>query len=216
MNNEKYGQYIKNLINMQPYGVPIYSEKVAEEVALHFHISTEKAKQITNVTLKRIADNDGIERFHKGIYYKAKNTAFGKQRLNNDAVVYDMLTKSGNKIIGYETGPSLLNKIGLTTLVPKKSNVATNLHNKRFSFENNVIVKKPIAEVKNENVRYLQALDVIALTDKISVDADNPNEVIRTFLNKNDVDKDRLILYARKHYNESVLVKTIDITLGDL
>ncbi len=216
MLKEIYAQYIVDYVINEPYNKPIFTEMVSLAVADKFNIDFKKAKGITNVNLKRIADAEEVERFQKGIYYKAKMTTFGKKKLNPDLMAIEILIKNGDDIIGYETGPSLFNKIGLTTQVPRNYFIATNLYAKQLKFGKNVVVKKPAVSVGRDNFRYLQALDIIAGLDKIPIDASEPIKIIKNFINENNVDKDKIILTARQHYNDNVLKQTIDIVLGGM
>ena len=211
-----YGKFIIEYVNNESFNKPIYTDAVAEAVAMEFDIDLGKAKTITNVNLKRIVDNGRLERFHKGIYYQAKETLFGKKRLNADAVAIDMFVKKGERIIGYETGPSLFNKIGLTTQIPKNYYIATNLYTKRLNYGRNVVIKKPVTEIENSNVKYLQALDVIANLDKIPIDTEEPIKIVRDFISQSGIENNKMILMARKFYGENVLVSTVDIILGGL
>jgi predicted transcriptional regulator of viral defense system len=104
-------------------------------MAREYAIPVHKAKPITNVTLKRLADRGVIERFQKGVYYRVKQTVFGKARPSEDILEAQLLTRRGNEIIGYETGFSLMNKLGLTTLVPKKREIATNAYRMLMSMK---------------------------------------------------------------------------------
>jgi len=69
-----------------PYGKPLQTDIIAEAMAEEYAISVHKAKPITNVTLKRLADKGRIEHFQKGVYYRAKQTVFGKTRPNVEAL----------------------------------------------------------------------------------------------------------------------------------
>ncbi|MEL7565474.1 MAG: hypothetical protein AAGU27_11380 [Dehalobacterium sp.] len=63
-----YGEFIMNKIADIPYGQPFQTDIIAEAMAEEYAISVHKAKSITNVTLKRLADKGQIERFQKGVY----------------------------------------------------------------------------------------------------------------------------------------------------
>lgn len=215
MENEGYGKYIVDYVNKIEYDKPIYTDFVAENVSKKYNIDIKKAKDITNVNLKRIFDKGNIERFQKGIYYKAKKTPFGKKSINPDIVALDKLLKKDNEVIGYESGPGLLNKIGLTTQMPKNYYVTTNIYKNKPLFAKNIVVKKPIIEVKNDNYNYLQVLDIISDLDKFPVDAENPEQIIRDYIMMNNISNEKLILLARKYCSSKVLLKTIDITLGE-
>ena len=216
MEKINYNEFITNYLTGQHFGVPIYSETVAQVLAGEFNLPLPGAKTVTNMALKRAADNGTIERFTKGIYYKTKETPFGKKKLNENAVAVDVLTRDGDNLVGYETGPSLYNKVGLTTQIPKCYYIATNLYTKRLTFGKNVVARKPVTEVNPDNIRYLQTLDIIAELDKTPVDAEFPATIIRGFAEKNDCKPERAVVIARQFYPVQVLQTAVDIFLGGI
>ncbi len=63
--------------------------------------------------LNRLANSDKIEKLFKGKYYKPETTAFGTLEPAFNQIVKDLLEKR-DKIIGYLTGYSIYNQLGLT------------------------------------------------------------------------------------------------------
>lgn len=205
-----YGEFITNKIADIPYGQPFQTDIIAEAMAEEYAIPAHKAKPITNVTMKRLADRGLIERFQKGVYYRAKQTVFGKARPNVDIFEAQLLTRRGNEIIGYETGLSLMNKIGLTTLVPKKREIATNAYRKNIN-NRYIITRKPVITVNAGNYRYLQLLDVIRDLPEAPVDAENPKALLHAFAEKNGLDIFKTLTYARQHYPQKTLLNLVDV-----
>lgn len=205
-----YGEFIMNKIANIPYGQPFQTDIIAEAIAEEYAIPVHKAKPITNVTLKRLADRGLIERFQKGVYYCAKQTVFGKARPSEDILEAQLLTRRGNEIIGYETGLSLMNKIGLTTLVPKKREIATNAYRKNIN-DRYIIARKPVITVNAGNFRYLQLLDIIRDLPEAPVDAENPEALLHAFAEKNGLDTVETLTYARQHYPQKTLLNLIDV-----
>ena len=205
-----YGEFITNKIAVIPYGQPFQTDIIAEAMAEEYAIPVHKAKPITNVTLKRLADRGLIERFQKGVYYSAKQTVFGKACPSEDILEAQLLTRRGNEIIGYETGLSLMNKIGLTTLVPKKREIATNAYRKNIN-DRYIIARKPVITVNAGNFRYLQLLDVIRDLPEAPVDAENPKALLHAFAEKNGLDTLETLTYARQHYPQKTLLNLVDV-----
>ena len=73
-------------------------------------------------------------------------------------------------------------------------------------------MKPPIA-VHSENDRYLQILDTILDLDRAPVDAAHPVDILKNAVRTLTLDTDTLILLARKHYSNKILIRTIDIIL---
>lgn len=205
-----YSEFITNKIADIPYGQPFQTDIIAEAMAEEYAIPVHKAKPITNVTLKRLADRGLIERFQKGVYYRAKQTVFGKARPSEELLEAQLLTRRGNEIIGYETGLSLMNNIGLTTLVPKKREIATNAYRKNIN-DRYIIARKPVITVNAGNFRYLQLLDVIRDLPEAPVDAENPKALLHTFVEKNRLDTVETLKYARQHYPQKTLLNLVDV-----
>lgn len=210
MENLTYGEFITNKIADIPYGQAFRTDVIAKAMAEEYKFSIQKAKPITNVTLKRLADKGLIERFQKGVYFHARQTVFGAARPSEELIEMQLLTRRDSEIIGYETGFSLMNIIGLTTLVPAKREIATNAYrrnvNARF-----IIVKKPVATVNAENFRYLQFLDVIRDLPKAHIDAENPRALLRAFAKRNDLDTVKILKYARHYYPQKTLLDLVDV-----
>lgn len=205
-----YGKFITNKIADIPYGQAFRTDILAEAMAEEYKFPIQKAKPLTNVTLKRLADKGLIERFQKGVYYRARQTVFGTARPSEELIEAQLLTRRGGEIIGYETGFSLMNKIGLTTLVPAKREIATNAYRRNVG-DRSIIVKKPVVTVNARNFRYLQFLDVIRDLPKAHVDTENPRALLRAFAKSNELDTVKALTYARQHYPQKTLLDLVDV-----
>ena len=120
-----------------------------------------------------------------------------------------LLTRRGDEIIGYETGLSFMNKIGLTTLVPKKREIATNAYRKNIN-DRYIIVRKPVITVNASNFRYLQFLDVIRNLPEAPVDAENPGAAA-CLCGNNGLDMVETLTYVRRHYPQKTLLNLVDV-----
>lgn len=219
MEQIKYGQYITDIIHRLPTGVPIYTKNIAEALAEQFKIDLGKAKGLVNVNLKRIVDVNNLERFQKGVYYKAKVTPFGKTRLNPALLARDIYIYNNGRIIGYETGASFLNKIGLTTQIAKYKYYATNVfkqNGSRVEKKLNVVIRRPPLAITEENYRYLQLLDAIENKDKVPIDALHPENIIRDYIKNNNLDFEKLVAFASKYYRKETLLRIGEIAASEL
>jgi hypothetical protein len=214
-----YGQYIADIILRSPIGVPIYTENIAEEIANQYQIDLEKAKGLVNVNLKRIADSNDLERYQKGVYYKAQTTPFGKTKLNPAYIARDAYIYKNGMTIGYETGASFLNKIGLTTQIAKYKYYATNVfkqNGSRVEEKLNVVLRKPKLEVTEENYQYQQLLDAVENRDKIPIDACYSERIILDYIENNSLDFKKLVAYASKYYRKETLLRIGEIAASEL
>lgn len=216
MKHAGYGDFISTCLYEMEFSKPIYTGQIAEQVADQFHIEIQQAKGVVNNYLKRLADKGSLHRMEKGMYCKVKQTLFGELLPDMEKVLCEQLIFAGNQIIGYETGPSYSNKIGLCSWMPREQYIATNRYRKQIPNQMKIKVCRPRAEISTENHKYLQALDMIQEMDELPIDAPEPEKIIREVLVKNQLQNEILILLARKYYKQKTLFRTIDIALEGL
>jgi hypothetical protein len=214
MNTQGYGQYIEKQINEWTIRKPVTSVAVAASLADAFDIDINNARKITNVNMKRLADKGELLRVQRGVYGRIKDTSFGKVTPRPDDILAGILLHDGINVIGYIVGPTLLNRLGLSTIMPADSHIATNRYRCRLPDNTRIRIYKPIITVTDENAPYLQALETFMAIDKYSVDTEQPNEVLRAMLLRHNIDNEKLIFYAWRHCRHKTLLKTIDIVLG--
>ncbi len=219
MKQTGYSEFIIEYVNKATPGVAIYTEDTARAVATHFGTSVEQAKKVVNVTLKRLMDreNNLLIRFDKGIYYKPKMTAFGPSKLNPMQVFIETYIKKGMKVFGYETGPSLLNQMGLTTQIPKYRYFATNRcqrYGDHVDTKLKVILRRPLMNVNEETRPYLQLLDAIENKDRTPVDVENAQGRLAKFVVQNNLDFKKLIAYARRYYSKEVVWQIAELAVS--
>lgn len=213
MEYKGYREYIIETIGHTPYGIAIFPENIAKVLTEQFAIPFEQAKKVTNVNLKRLADKEEIERLQKGIYYKAKLTVFGKTKPNMDTVMSQILTLRDEDIIGYETGASFHNSIGLITLMPRMKEIATNRYRTKMDVNCHIITRKPVTRVDKNNYKYLQFLDTVDELPTAYVDAENPYQLLNDYVEKQNLDKLKLIYIAKEYYPQKTLLRLLDIIL---
>jgi len=209
-----FGQYIQNQIQEWPAKKPITTKEITLSLADAFNIGMENAQKITNVNMKRLADKGALTRVQKGVYGKVRETQFGKLNPRPDEIMTGFLLREGECVIGYITGPTLLNALGLCTQIPADRHIATNRYRYRLPDGTRIRVYKPILPVDNENVLYLQALEAFMAMEQYPVDTARPDEILRSMLQNGNIDNEKLIWYARCHCRQKTLLKTIDIALG--
>jgi hypothetical protein len=208
---EKYAPFIAALIEQIPAGTPIFTFEIVKKMAEEFNIELKRAKTIVNTNLNRLKENGVIENYRRGIYYKPKNTAFGKSHLNPNQVITKMFVKPNNEeVVGYETGASLIHRLGLTTQMPKYKFIATNTTQPRVIDDLQVVIRKPHLKVTKENYIYLQVLDIIENKDGVVLDIPEPLKAINTIIEKNKLDFAKLCGIATT-YTEKVVVNLAKI-----
>jgi hypothetical protein len=117
--------------------------------------------------LNRMVVSGKIAKLAKGKYYKPESTPFGNLEPNQYQVVKDLLEDDG-KTIGYLTGYSIYNQLGLTTQISNtiqigRNDIRPSLNRDRYSIK---FVKQKNTITK-ENIPLLQLLDAIKYIKKI-------------------------------------------------
>ena len=206
-----YSSYITDRIAQSNAGDIFYPDMFADELCVQFSLPEEQAHKIVNNKLKRLADSGIITRIQKGVYYKPQQTVFGATKPNLTQYAIQSLTKKDGQIIGYETGASFMNRIGLSTLIPKNIEIASNDYRRKSLEKYCITVKRPAAYITSENYRYLQMLDVIDALPTAHTDVECSADSLHALLRKQMMDPLTLILTARKYYSAQTTMRTIDI-----
>jgi len=154
----KISEYIAATIDRLPKGyVFTYSDFDAEA----------NKKEAVIKALNRLVESGKIAKLSKGKYYKPENTPFGNLQPNQRQVVKDLL-EDGSKIIGYLTGYSIFNKLGLTSQVSNIIQIGKNEIRPKFKRERYTIsFIKQKNTITKENIPLLQILDAIRYIKKI-------------------------------------------------
>ena len=213
--NMTYNTYIGDIIANIPFGIPFFTGDIINELSNELNLPKNEIKSVVNLNLKRYADENIIERIQKGIYYKPKMTVFGKTKPPLDLAIAEMCTKLEGEVIGYLGGETLLNQLGLSTLLPKEKVIVTNKHRTKVMENTHVILKKPVTEINSTNYRYLQIIDVIAMLEFAFIDVLNPIDIVLDFIEKYDLNKMELLKYAKRHYTNKILLATLNILLEE-
>ncbi|VAX23389.1 hypothetical protein MNBD_IGNAVI01-2490, partial [hydrothermal vent metagenome] len=162
----KTTEYIAFTINRFPKGYVFTYEDFVTKV---------NKKEAIIKALNRMAVSGKISKLSKGKYYKPEKTAFGTLQPEQYQIVKDLLEQNG-KTIGYLTGYSIYNQLGLTTQVSNVIQIGKNEIRSAFTrgrFKISFIKQKN--NITKENIPLLQILDAIRYIKKIP---DSTNEFV--------------------------------------
>ena len=154
----KKSEYIAQTINKLPKGYIFTYRDFMPKV---------EAKEAVIKALNRMAAKGKIAKFGKGKYYKPENTDFGILEPKQYQIVRD-LVEDGGKAIGYLTGYSIYNSLGLTTQVSNIIQIGRNVIRpkmKRLGYTIIFVRQKNI--ITKDSVSLLQLLDCIRFIKKI-------------------------------------------------
>ncbi|WP_069660385.1 DUF6088 family protein [Arcticibacter eurypsychrophilus] len=154
----KITDYISSTIDRLPKGY----------IFTYVDFTTEVSKKEAIIkALNRMAASGKIAKLSKGKFYKPENTPFGNLQPNQAQVVKDLLEDDG-KIIGYLTGYSVYNQLGLTTQVSNTIQIGKNQIRPNFKRERYMIAFiKQNNTITKENIPLLQLLDAVRYIKKI-------------------------------------------------
>lgn len=154
----KVTEYVQDKINNLPKGYVFTYEDF---------ISTANKQEAVIKTLNRLAKAGKISKLSKGKFYKPEQSPFGDLLPDEYQIVKDLVEKDG-KLIGYITGPSIYNQLGLTTQLSNVIQIGgPNVRpaTKRGKYKLTFVRQKNT--LSKENIPLLQILDAIKNIKKI-------------------------------------------------
>lgn len=141
--------------------------------------------------LKRLTDSNMLCRFDAGIYFFPKKDLFGGEKtLTAETVALHKYVRRRGRRVGYYSGYTLANRMGLSTQVPLTEEITSNFapaQVRELKIKNRTyVLRRPVVEVTDENVAVLQFLDCLKDLEKC---AEEEPEVCGRILTR----------YAREH-----------------
>ena len=179
------------LQNEYPMNVPIFMGDIEARLGM-------QAASVRQ-SFKRLVDRGVLARFAAGIYYFPQpSKIFKSVPLDIEKVIFNKYIEYKGKTIGYYTGITLANIVGLTTQIAAEKCIATNeetsrgrvvnVKNRRFR------LKKPRMVVNAENRDALMILDLVSEALKYSeYSADETAARLRNYARGRNVSKEVIV-----------------------
>lgn len=204
------GEYVGGV----DYRIPIFTNDIYKYVETRI---PDVRKDVLNEYVTRYAkSNPEFVRYQKGIYYKTVTTPFGKVGISYTELIKRMYLMDGDEVFGYETGPSFMNKIGLTTQMPTHTYLVTERTRVVVAEDNDrLLLFKPIIKVTKDNFRYLQFLDLLDNRMKVRIEAENYQEILRNYVDKYKLNFELLLCYARYYKNNKIYGRIAELARGE-
>ena len=202
-------ELIDKYVNKYDIGTPIYSKDICEYVLALYYTNVNVINEYINRYEEK---HDDFIRYRKGIYYRAVKTPFGFSKIDYNKLINDLYLCDIDQVYGYISGPTLANKIGLTTQMAKEEYIVTN-NNRVVSDIDNIKLIKPPVIVTRDNYKILQVLDLLLNKYDVYYDCENPNKVIYNYIIDNNINFENLLYYS-KYYNKTVLFKLQEVCLS--
>lgn len=154
----KTSDFVAFGVNKLPNGYIFTYESLVDDV---------NKREAVIKALNRMVSAGKLAKLAKGKYYKPEQTPFGALLPDVTQVVKDLLEDDG-KLIGYLTGFSIYNKLGLTTQVSNVIQIGRNDIRSSFQRERYTIsFVKQKNTITKDNIPLLQILDSIRYIKKI-------------------------------------------------
>ena len=204
-----YVEFVYEELKKEQTGSPIYTGKIAANIEKTFNLEPKAAAAATAVAFKRILDGKvmpNLRIYQKGIYYRTVTTAFGETGINKEQLIADKYLLPD---IGYETGPAILHRMGLTTQMPRERLLAANMakNGMRFDKKLGVVVRPPKTEVTAGNKIYLQILDVLDMMKHTPVDEEQSYLVVAKHILKRKLKYNVLLTLSDRYYNRRTVLQ---------
>ena len=151
--------------------------------------------------LNRMVAAGKIAKLSKGKYYKPETTPFGTLQPDRSQVVKDLLEENGKKV-GYLTGYSIYNSLGLTTQLSNVIQIGKNVVRPAFKRgQYTISFIKQNNNITKDNIPLLQILDAIRYIQKIPDTTISKSSKRLSFILKNlsDTEKSTLVRLALKY-----------------
>lgn len=146
-----------------------------------------------------LCEQGRLMRFEKGIYYIPSVTMLGVSRMDAKKVIKKKYIDNGKDIIGYYSGVTFLNMLGLSTQVPNVAEIYTNNENSRIRKtpvgSQKVILRKSRKKVSRDNVAVLSFLELMNFTDAKFYDNEKI-EIVKQYIENNGITQEDILEYA--------------------
>lgn len=213
-----YIDFVYEMMVEQEIGKPIYTSRISTYMAEAYRMPYKKAVGAVSVACKRIMDKGLIPNlrfYQKGIYYLVATTPFGETGIDKEQLIADKYLIND---MGYETGLTVLHRMGLTSQMPRERVVTSNKAGDcaRLDAKLGVVVRPPKVEINAENKRYLMMLDVLDILAEAPIDASNPYALIGLYIEKLQLEYQKLLAFAYNYYNRNTIIQLAHVAGSEL
>lgn len=173
-----------------------------------FSLPVNKVSALKKV-LNRLVESGKIERLSKGKFYKPIPGMFGMLKPDEYQVVKDLLKENG-KEIGYLTGISMFNKLGLTTQISNTIQIGTNIDKKSIiRGKYNIRFIRQRNKINKDNYYLLQILDTIKFIKRIPDANENSSfKIIMNIIQNLSIEEKKILIKLALRYNSATRALT--------
>lgn len=149
--------------------------------------------------MNRLCESGNVVHYDKGVYYIPTQTALGQSLLNPLRVIEKKYLSENGKAIGYFSGISLLNKMGISTQVPSTLEIYTNKETSQVREvkvgRQRVVLRKARTKINSQNVAVLSFLEMMNGVSP-SYFNDERRKTVREYIRQNRITRKDITKYA--------------------
>lgn len=141
-------------------------------------------------SIGKLCDEGKLLRFEKGVYYIPTETALGKSKMDPRKVIIRKYIRHEDEIIGYFSGVTFMNMLGISTQMPNTMEIYTNNEQARVREvpvgSQKVILRRSRATINRENVSTMSFLELMNCTNSEFYD-DEKHKKIAGYIKDNGI-----------------------------
>lgn len=149
--------------------------------------------------LKNLCDEGKVVRFERDVYYIPEDTPLGRGRLDPRKVIAKKYICDGSGIIGYFSGLTFLNMLGLSSQMPNVLELYTNKEPSRVREvpvgSQRVLLRRARTAIDSDNAATLSFLELMNFTDAAFYDACK-KKTVAAYIEDNGITRSSIAKYA--------------------
>jgi len=149
--------------------------------------------------LNKLCKNGQLIRYDKGIYYIPTKTILGASILNPRKVIEKKYIGNKNNTVGYYSGVTFLNSIGISTQMPNTIEIYTNNETAQVRDvmvgKQKVVLRKARTTITKENVDVLSFLELMNSVSPTFFDEER-RKIICKYIDEKRISRKAITLYA--------------------
>ena len=149
--------------------------------------------------LQKLCEEGKILRFEKGVYYIPTDTPLGKSRLDPKKVIAKKYINNASGTIGYFSGVTFMNMIGLSTQMPNVLEIYTNCESAKGREVpvggQRVLLRRARTEINSGNAATMSFLELMNFTDAGFYDPEK-KKILADYIRDNKITRDSIAKYV--------------------
>ena len=178
------------LIETYGFNEPIISKDVAYK---------EYSRQWLYKEFNKLCECVKIIKYEKGLYYIPTKTVLGNSLLDPKKVIEKKYINNGEDTIGYYSGVTFLNQLGISTQMPNTIEIYTNNESANVRDvsvgKQKVLLRRARTEINKENAAVLSLLELMNFVPASFFDEDR-RKTINLYIVTNKISRKSITKYA--------------------